>query len=125
MTVTLYGPDGRHFGWMLDGYVFDAGYQPLAFPEGDDLYSFSECSWLGTYDSIAVYARDGRVVAIFPGHSPLRVIPSRLGRLPPRISPAPSPLPEQHRHAVNLDAASNAKHWPGLSLVEWLGQQDS
>lgn len=39
MVVTLFGPDGRHFGWMLEGFVFDAEYQPLAFPGGDDLYS--------------------------------------------------------------------------------------
>lgn len=125
MAVMLFGPDGRHFGWMLQGYVFDADYQPLAFPEGDDLYSFSECRWLGTYDSFAVHDRGGRVVAISPGRHPLRVIPSRLGRVPPRIKPVPSPLPEDHRRAVDLEAASHAKRWVGLSLEEWLGQQES
>lgn len=125
MVVTLFGPDGHHFGWMLGGFVFDAGYQPLAFPEGDDLYSFSECRWLGTHDRFAVHGRDGRVVAISPGHHPLRVIPSRLGRLPPRIKPKPSPLPKEHRRAVDLEAAAHAKRWVGLSLVEWLGQKGS
>jgi len=125
MTVMLYGPDGRHFGWMLEGFVFDAEYEPLAFPEGDDLYSYRECRWLGTYDSLAVHDRDGRAVAISPGHHPIRTNPSRLGRLPPRIKPSPSPLPEEHRRAVDLAAASNAKRWVGLSLAEWLGQQGS
>jgi len=124
MVVTLFGPDGSHFGWMLDGYVFDAEFQPLAFPDGDDLYSFSECRWLGVHDSNAVYGRDGRVVAISPGFFPLRIVPSRLGRLPPRIKPLASPLPKQYRSSVDVAEASHAKRWAGLDLVEWLGQED-
>ncbi|WP_401733240.1 4-fold beta flower protein [Stenotrophomonas muris] len=125
MVVALYGSDGCHFGWMLEGFVFDASYRPIAFPEGDDLYSYSDCRWLGTYDSLAVRDRDGRVVAICPGHHPARAVPSRLGRLPPKIKPAPSPLPEDYRRALDLDEACQAKRWVGLSLVDWLGQQDS
>jgi len=125
MTVTLYGPDGRHFGWMLEGFVFDSGFQPLAFPEGDDLYSFSECRWVGTHNRVAVYDQKGGVVAIAPGRRAIRAIPARHGRLPPRIKPLATPLPEEHRLAFDSFSASNAEHWVGLSLTEWLGQQDS
>ncbi|WP_425604639.1 MULTISPECIES: 4-fold beta flower protein [Stenotrophomonas maltophilia group] len=123
MVVKLFGASGAHFGWMVEGDVFDAGYQPIAFPDGDDLYSFSRI-WLGTYDERAVYDRTGTVVAIALGHPPLRTIPSRLGRRPPRISPLPIALPQSMRHKNEGGLVSNSERWEGLSMAEWLAQRD-
>lgn len=121
MLTKLFGPDGCHFGWILEGHVFDAHYQPLAFPEGEDLYSFAG-NWLGTHDARAVHDRNGGVVAVAAGFPAMRALPSRLGRLPPRIKPVPSPLPVDLRRLDDSEGESNLERWPGLSAAEWLRQ---
>jgi len=124
MVVKLFGPSGAHFGWMVEGDVFDREYEPIAFPDGDDLYSFSK-NWLGTYDERAVYDRTGAVVAIALGHPPLLTVPSRLGRRPPRFSPLPIALPQSMRHESEVERVPNSERWEGLSMAEWLAQQDA
>lgn len=127
MVVKLFGPRGDHFGWMLEGDIFDVAYQPLAFPDGDDLYSFSG-NWLGTYDRCSVYDRNGGVVATAWGHRPIRIAPSRFGRIPPRIKPVPSPLPREMRAKDTegtTEGSLNSARWAGLSMDEWLEQPDN
>lgn len=123
MVVKLFGPNGAHFGWMYEGDVFDSDYQPLAFSDDGDLYSFSR-AWLGTHDRFAVYDRQGLVVATVSGRRAIGTVPSRLGRMPPRIAPRANVLPEELRNIGVTENDSNSERWEGMSMAGWLAQQD-
>lgn len=124
MVVKLFGPSGDHCGWMLEGDIFGIDYEPLAFAHGDDLYSFSG-RWLGSYDKGAVYDRTGIPVATAWGQRATRILPSRLGRMPPRIKPVPSALPCDIRPKDAMEASFNSHRWAGMSMGQWLEQSDT
>ena len=123
MPSALFGPDGRHFGWLYEGDVFDPGFHLLAFREVDDLFSAKDLRWLGPCERGGVYDRCGGIVALVLGQPVMRVLAPRIRPISPRLKPARQALPEELRDGAILPSHLGVqKRWTGPTVTEWLGQ---